>query len=223
MNILKISLMVLPFSLLIGCGGNLTPMGANESTAGREAEIAISGAPMPGEDLTKARRVSGGCQFPVYTKGNLINPKLVTLSPIEIALKSFQTANYITGSNAGSVVMAKVESADVGRVVNWSEYAAAGTFRVVYISRTKCEMNSTTLVSAAISDSLEFRTNQGKSGIYHEGHGGPILYVMPGETWYLMSVNYMLDKSRGSKTFGLPTGTSSCQAGRNCGMIFKTN
>lgn len=161
----------------------------------------------------------GSCDYSVYNRGTLIaTTTKVYSSAFSDGALNFDGASYSNlNIRANSVAYATVVMGSSNQTAAFSEYGSAAVFRVVYASKVPCDMQSGSLVAASVSGKVDFVNSTQLSGV-----AGGKVNAKTGETWYVMIVNYALDKSRGSATYNLPVNPSSCSAGATCGMVLKT-
>jgi hypothetical protein len=161
--------------------------------------------------LTGGQGVPSQCDYTYYAAGNT-TPLQMPLTVIAAGPSSLTPENWMPMLGATTMFMLEIvvpnPSASTKHTLEWAEYIGPPTSRVVYASKTPCDMQKASLVAAAQSGSITLRI----------GAGSGAVKMLPGETWYIMIVDYSLDGTRGSVTAGLPT-KNSCPVSTGCEAI----
>ena len=155
------------------------------------------------------------CPYNYYAKGNT-TPLTTSLSVIGYGpLTSFsgQTKQpALGGANMAMFQFVGPSAASSNHGMSWVEYAGLAANRLVYASKTPCDMQKSSLISAGIEGSITIKAT-GIGGASSESGG--TVNMAAGDTWYIMFVDWTQDLTRGSPTFGMPV-TNSCPNGQNC-------
>ena len=96
--------------------------------------------------------------------------------------------------------------------MSWVEFGGLAANRLVYASKTPCDMQKSSLISSGIEGSITIKAT-GLGGA--SSASGQTVNMASGDTWYIMFVDWTQDLTRGSPTFGLPV-KNSCTGGANC-------
>jgi hypothetical protein len=156
------------------------------------------------------------CAYTYYNVGNSSTPLTANLSVLGQTLSSpTASASWFPQLGGANMFMLQVTvpkgTPSGSHAFQYAEYSGPTTSRIVYVSSTPCFANAK-LVTVGVSGTVTLKVNTTTSG-YTKG----ALNMKPGDTWYIMVVDYQQDLNRSSSTFGQPVKTS-CPGG-SCSAI----